>query len=134
MAKMGRPTKITPALIEDARTYMTEHDITVGTLLPTIEGLAFRLNIRRDTLYEWEKTNQDFSDILEDIRQLQANKLIQNSIVNRYNPTIAKMMLSKYGYVEKTEREVKVEEVKPILGGLSKDVPTDDSDKETSES
>lgn len=101
--RTGRPTKLSSELIEQARSYVKEHDISVGTLLPTIEGLAFKLNVRRDTLYEWEKTNGDFSDILEDIRQLQANKLIQNSIINRYNPTIAKMMLSKYGYVEKSE-------------------------------
>lgn len=120
----GRPTKLTPELVEQARAYLDEHDISIGTLLPTIEGLAYRLHIHRDTLYAWEKTpaTQDekngrssdptpdemaqlyksFSDILEDMRQLQANKLIQNGILGRYNPVISKMMLSKYGYVEKT--------------------------------
>jgi len=100
---MARPTKLDDALILRAIEYIKQHDMEVTTHLPTIEGLAYFLNIRRDTLYEWEKENDAFSDILENIRQLQANKLIQNSIVNKYNPTIAKMMLSKYGYVEKTE-------------------------------
>lgn len=103
---MARPTKLTDELLEQARIYLGEHDISVGTLLPTIEGLARRLQITRETLYQWEKDNEGFSDILEDIRQLQADKLIQNSIIGRYNPAISKMMLSKYGYVEKTEQDI----------------------------
>ena len=105
----GRPTKLTDELIEQARQHVLTFDISVGTLLPTIEGLALDLHISRETLYQWEKENTEFSDILEEMRQLQATKLIQNSIVNRYNPTIAKMILSgKHGYVEKTEVESNV--------------------------
>jgi len=128
----GRPTILTEELIEQARQHLLSFDISVGTLLPTIEGLALELHIHRDTLYAWEKQNKEFSDILEQMRQLQASKLIQNSILNRYNPTIAKMILSgKHGYVEKSEQDIKVQEVAPILGGLSKvgkDVRSDNSD------
>jgi len=129
----GRPTKLTEELIEQARQHLLTFDISVGTLLPTIEGLALDLHISRDTLYEWEKENKEFSDILEQLRQLQASKLIQNSILNRYNSTIAKMILSgKHGYVEKTEQDVKVQEITPILGGASKvgkDVRSDNSNE-----
>ena len=120
MSIMGRPTKLNDELVELAHEYLLQHDISVGTLLPTIEGLAMHLNIRRDTLYEWETQNKEFSDILEGVRQMQASKLIQNSLVNRYNPTISKMLLSKHGYVEKTEKDIKVQEVTPILGGNTK--------------
>lgn len=103
----GRPTKLTDELIEQARQHVLTFDISVGTLLPTIEGLALDLHISRETLYQWEKENTEFSDILEEMRQLQATKLIQNSIVNRYNPTIAKMILSgKHGYVEQTATDI----------------------------
>lgn len=71
-------------------------------LLPTIEGLANTLEVSRDSLYEWE-SDKDFSDILEKLRQCQAEKLIQLGLQGRYNATIAKMMLSKHGYVEKSE-------------------------------
>lgn len=104
---MGRPTKLTAALIDEAKAYLTGDSITEGEELPTIEGLANRLNITRETLYQWEKENTAFSDILEDLRQLQSNKLIQRSLTNKYNPTISKMMLTKHGYVEKHEVEEK---------------------------
>ncbi len=104
---MGRPTKLTPELIEQAEEYLDEtSNISVGALLPTIEGLALLLNIRRDTLYEWEKENADFSDILERLRAAQAQKIMQNSMLNRYNPTISKLMLSKHGYIEKREEDI----------------------------
>ena len=116
----GRPTKLTDEIIAEARAYLDATDISVATLLPTIEGLAQTIHIHRDTIYQWEKDNKDFSDILEDLRQMQANKIIQNSMQNRYNPTISKMMLSKHGYVEKQEIEAKVENVTPILSGKSR--------------
>lgn len=103
---MGRPTKLTPELIADAELFLSEHDVSVHTLLPTIEGLALRLNISRDTLYQWAKNDKDFSDILEKLRQMQANKLLQNGVIGKYNPVISKLMLSKHGYVDKTETDL----------------------------
>jgi len=100
----GRPTKLTPELIEQARKHLESFDVSVFTLLPTIEGLALELKINRDTIYQWEKENEAFSDIVNELRALQANKLIQNALNNRYNSSIAKLILSgKHGYVEKTE-------------------------------
>jgi len=75
----------------------------VHELLPTIEGLALALNVSKDTLYEWEKIEPEFSDVLKKLRESQAQKLIQNSLVGRYNPLITKLMLSKHGYIEKKE-------------------------------
>lgn len=101
----GRPTKLTSELIELASTYVAETEsVGIATLLPTIEGLALALHISRDTIYEWEKEDVRFSDIVNNLRVAQGQKLIQNSLVGRYNPTIAKLILSgKHGYVEKTE-------------------------------
>jgi hypothetical protein len=107
MIDMARPTKLTPELIEEARKYLKEIDVSIHTLLPTIEGLALALHINRDTIYQWEKDNKEFSDIVEELRQAQGQKLIQNSILGKYNATIAKLILSgKHGYVEKTETDI----------------------------
>jgi hypothetical protein len=84
-----------------------------------------KLGISRETVYDWEKVpysgdelevkekpeytekrelHQQFSDIVKELRSAQAEKLIQNSLQNRYNPTIAKLILSgKHNYVEKSE-------------------------------
>lgn len=100
----GRPTKLTPELVDQAKAHLATFDVTVGTLLPTVEGLALELHVSRDTVYEWAKDNQEFSDIVNELKSRQAQKLIQNALQNRYNPTIAKLILSgKHGYVEKSE-------------------------------
>lgn len=68
--------------------------------IPTLEGLAYHLKIHRDTLYEWDKLHKDFSDILEEVKQKQAEGLIQHGLDGRYNSTIAKVLLTKHGYRE----------------------------------
>lgn len=107
MAKMGRPTKLTDELLLEARQYLdSTTSIGVQFLLPTIEGLALKLDVHKDTLYQWEEENQDFSDVLRELRNAQAEKLMQNSLQNRYNPTIAKLLLSKHGYIEQKQTDI----------------------------
>jgi len=104
---VGRPSKLTPEIIEEGWKYLNELDVSVYTLLPTIEGLAIKLGISRETVYQWEKENDQFSDIVKRLKADQAEKLIQNALNNRYNASIAKLILSgKHGYVEKSEQDV----------------------------
>jgi hypothetical protein len=113
MAVTGRPTKLTAAIVKAAAAYLKQASGD-RTELPTIEGLALALKISRDTVYEWSKApeegqgdsplRQDFSDIVSDLKNAQANKLMQNGLKGTYNATIAKLILSgKHGYVEKSE-------------------------------
>lgn len=108
MAKsVGRPSKLTPELLELAQEYVTTNDTMNPTsLLPTIERLAIILDVSRDTLYDWEKENEEFSYILRTLRNSQADKLIQNSLIGRYNGVISKLMLSKHGYIEQTATDL----------------------------
>lgn len=123
---MARPTKLTEELLTKAREHVNSFDVSAYTLLPTIEGLALELKINRDTIYQWEKENDEFSDIVSEIREKQAQKLIQLALAGKYNASIAKLILSgKHGYVEKTESDVKIQEVTPILGGATKKVGND---------
>ena len=111
---VGRPKEFNEEVVENARKFLDTFDVSVATLLPTIEGLALYLHISRDTVYEWEKEDEAFSDIVKELRSRQAEKLIQNALANRYNASIAKLILSgKHGYVEKTEVD------QNISGGVS---------------
>jgi DNA-packaging protein gp3 len=123
MSKGGRPTKYSPKMLAAARKYisacededvqavrqanaekgyeMYENKLKVN--LPTIEGLATHLDVNRDTLYAWAKEEVEFSDILEALKEKQAGRLINNGLSGDYNPTITKLLLSKHGYVDKTE-------------------------------
>ena len=73
----------------------------------------------------------EFSDILEQLLSAQASQLIQNGLVNNYNPTITKLMLTKHGYRDKAEVDhtTKGERVAGFNfvsnGGTETDNPTD---------
>jgi hypothetical protein len=76
--------------------------------LPTIEGLAVHLGVARATLYDWadpksDRFHAEFSHIFEQLKAAQASQLIQNGLVNNYNPTITKLMLTKHGYNDKAQ-------------------------------
>lgn len=133
---MARPTILTKELKEKARLYIKEcedeeetfhktqgassnsFDRLVKVKLPTIEGLAFYLDVNRDTLYDWETKDDEFSDILNTLREKQADMLINKGLSGDYNPTIAKVLLTKHGYRDGTEltgKDGKDFEVKTII-------------------
>ena len=70
-----------------------------------LEGLSLFLKVNRDTLYTWAKEHPEFSDILDDLRNAQAEKLINNGLSGDYNPTIAKLILTKHGYHDKVDAD-----------------------------
>lgn len=117
----GRPSVYTPELVDIARGYVDEcvdevehfesesgkHWETIRVKLPTVEGLARRLKVSRETVYAWKEEHPEFSDILDDLKVEQADRLLNRGLSGEYNPTIAKMMLSsKHGYVEKSATDV----------------------------
>lgn len=82
-------------------------EVVSNVKVPTIEGLALHLKVRTQTLYEWEKTYPEFSDIMGTVRQKQADRLISGGLSGKYNPTIAKVLLTKHGYREGIEQSGK---------------------------
>lgn len=75
--------------------------------LPTIEWLAQYLWVSRSNIYKWKDDNPLFSDILEEILEEQAKRLINMSLSGDYNSTITKLLLMKHWYVDKSESEQK---------------------------
>lgn len=156
----GRPSKLNKELIDLANEYMESLKAETNNDLATIEGLALKLSISRDTVYEWENIptsfdvpanltevelkqweesctdkrmlHKQFSDIVSRLRAEQGQKLIQYSLQGKYNPTIAKLILSgKHGYVEKAEQDITSggEKLTPLLVKFigDKDVNATDS-------
>lgn len=124
---MARPTKLTPAIRKAASDYVDVAYVHVKKL-PTIEAMALTIGINRDTVQEWEKTDSEFSVIVKRLRDMQADKLLQKGLDGSYNPTIAKLILSKHGYVEQSKQDLTTngkDLPTPILGGVS--VHTNDS-------
>lgn len=77
-----------------------ENNIKQKVKIPSIEGLCLKLKINKDTLYEWVKIHEEFSDDIDIIRQIQADRLLNKGLSGDYNPTIAKVLLTKHGYRE----------------------------------
>lgn len=115
---MARPTIYNEDILKKAQEYLNSCEdeeieqekkegwITYKTKakLPTIEGMAGYLGINKDTIYEWCKVHEEFSDLIESLRNEQADKLINNGLSGSYNSTIAKVLLTKHGYREGLEQ------------------------------
>ncbi len=121
----GRPTKLTPELIENAKGYLPtcvdiEHETDKGALawvevnLPTQVGLAQYLSIDKDTVTEWCKESiedteevkdlrKQFSVIVKEIMREQEIRLVNKGLGGLYQARIGGMILSKHGYAEKSE-------------------------------
>ena len=118
MADIGRPTDYSEEMLAKAREYISlcqddeiERESKQGATvykikakLPTKGGLARYLGVARSTLYEWAGQHQDFSDIMEELGAEQEDRLINNGLSGDYNPTIAKVLLTKHGYREGIEQ------------------------------
>lgn len=87
--------------------------------LPTVEGLAVILNVNKTTIYEWESKFPEFSNVLSKLRSIQANRLINEGLSGDYNPVIAKLLLMKHGYAEKTETDLTSKGDKINTGNIS---------------
>lgn len=97
----GRPTVATPENVDKAWEYVKECEAKGG--LPTVEQLAYTIDISKDTLYE----RDEFSDVMARLKNIQGHMLITAGLNGDYNPTIAKLLLSaKHGYVEKTATDL----------------------------
>jgi hypothetical protein len=53
----GAPSKYNPSMCEDVLEYMKQGDSKIA--------VAAKLNISRDTLYEWAKEHKEFSDTIK---------------------------------------------------------------------
>ncbi len=104
---MARPTDYTPEMLEKAKQYVSslfsDHPEYYEAGVPSIARLAVHLEVSRDTLYEWAKTHEEFSYILDDLLAHQEDKLLFMGLNGKWNPTITKLMLSKHGYRESSD-------------------------------
>jgi len=62
--------------------------------LPTLAGFAVKLGVHRDTLNEWAKTYEEFSDAIKRAKDCQEQILITNGLQNLYAQPFA-IMASK---------------------------------------
>ncbi len=106
----GRPVEYGEAYLIKARGYLetcrdlntvvNDKSVVAIVNVPSKGGLANHLKVSRDTLYDWAEKYPEFSDIMEQMGAIQEERLINNGLAGTYNPTIAKVLLTKHGYRE----------------------------------
>jgi len=80
-------------------------ETTDGDQVPGVEGLAIYLNVSRSSVKLWATQNARFSATVEQIKAIQAKKLINMGLSGDFNSSITKLMLNNHGYTEKLETQ-----------------------------
>jgi hypothetical protein len=105
----GRPTDYTSETIAQVNEYL-ESAIPENQQIPTVEGLAIKLGVSKDTLYEWAKVHKpEFSDALDELKTKQKEALVQTGIFGgkEVNATIIALLLKvNHDMIETTRNEV----------------------------
>lgn len=104
---IGRPCELNEAVIEKAWLYLKGGYKEQGNAVPSVAGLAFALGKSRETMYEWGRQNNEFSDILKCIATTQEMLLIDGGLNGDFNAAFAKMLMTKHGYSDKVETDMK---------------------------
>lgn len=102
----GRPTLYTPEVIKQINEYL-KTAVPENMQIPTVEGIAIRLGISRDTLYEWAKVHKEFSDTIDLLKMKQKEALVQTGIFGgkEVNATIIALLLKVNHDMIETERK-----------------------------
>lgn len=117
---VGRPSELAQSL-DKAKEYLMGGYESVGEVVPTVAGLACWLKKSRTAVYDYASQNDEFSYIVEGILSMQETKLIAGGLKGEFNPTIAKLMLTKHGYSDKQEVVGNIQVNKSPLSELFED-------------
>lgn len=110
----GRPSKYSEEVLTLSQEYVDGDYKEDDQVIPTVAGLAIHIGVSRETVYDWAKQEDKakFSDIVGDLMAKQEVKLLNSGLKGEFNPNIAKLALTKHGYVDKQDinANVKVDE------------------------
>lgn len=120
--KVGRPSKYDPKYIGVVDQYLKEA-IPENMDIPTVEGLALRIDVSKPALYRWAKKHKEFRYALRKLKMTQYQHLLKTGIFGgkKINATIIKLALShNHGMKERTDQTTDGKPLPtPIYGGRS---------------
>ena len=105
---VGRPSEYTPEIIKELNKYLTEA-IPQNMKIPTVEGIALKLGISKNTLYEWAKKHPEFQDALDELKMRQKEALIEIGVFGgkEINATIVALLMKvNHDMIEKTATDI----------------------------
>lgn len=101
----GRPTKLDNETQVLAEMYSAGSWGDSGDVVPSVEGMALYLKVSRSTVKLWASQDDRFSATVEEVKSIQARKLINMGLSGEFNSSITKLLLNNHGYTEKTETQ-----------------------------
>lgn len=115
----GRPTDYSLDVIKRLNQYLLEA-VPENMKIPTVEGIALRLGISKNTLYEWAKRHPEFQDALEELKMKQKEALTEIGIFGgkEINATIVSLLLKvNHDMIETTKSDITSggEKISPLL-------------------
>ena len=90
-------------MLQRTKEYLDGGYLEKSRVIPSVVGLARYLDVSRSTLYLWGDNHDEFSGILDSIKDEQHEILVSSGLTGDFNPTMAKLMLTKHGYSDKQE-------------------------------
>lgn len=114
---MARPTKYNEEMQARANDYLDNYGKESGlnSVVPTIAELSLVLDVSDSTFYLWRDKYDEFSRTLDRIMKTQEVGLVNKSLRNEINPTIAKLMMHNHDYSDRVEKDIN------LSGGMKND-------------
>lgn len=103
---IGRPSGLTPELIQKAKDYLIGGYKDVENIVPSVAGLGCYLGISRSTIYEYKELSKEFADTLDSILMKQEMLLINGGLSQQFSGTITKLMLANHGYSDSVKQDL----------------------------
>ena len=103
-----KPTKYSEETLKVYAEYMQEA-IPQNMKIPTVEGLALKLGISKETLYQWRKIHTEISDALRELKMKQKEYLTEIGIFGgkEINASIVALFLrANHNVVETTKSDI----------------------------
>ena len=104
---VGRPSKYTSEMLEQARGYLMGEWQAIGDAIPSLAGLACYLGLSRETVNAWsnDPAKDEFSDIANGILVMQERELVNRGLLKQFDSSITKLILGKHGYSDKVQQD-----------------------------
>jgi hypothetical protein len=100
----GRPSKLTPEIIERANDYLQNFE-KYGDVIPSAAGLAVVCEVSEQTVYNWDsEAFPEFLGFLGKLKTKQQQVLLSKGLTGDFNSTITKLILTKHGYSDRVEQ------------------------------
>ena len=87
----------------------SEVNLIPPQVIPTAVGLCAYINIGTSTIHVWDKDEEkvEFRAVLDKIKQVQHVIALNGGMTGVYSAPIVKLLLTKHGYSDKSEQDIK---------------------------